>query len=144
LILVVCPNVLAEYGLRPPVRLKVKCSKAFHLCVPQLSDPYALSDHANSCHSIAGSCLVAPTEGCTPNVRGGLIRLWLYKENKKLRDLKKMYLLYIFSPRAPHTHNFVVLTSLTHPRKPLLVVLQIGKAKDLSAPLRITGETSFP
>jgi hypothetical protein len=28
------------------------------------------------------------------------------------------------------------LTSLTHPRKSLLVVLQIGKAKDLSAPLR--------
>jgi hypothetical protein len=33
-------------------------------------------------------------------------------------------------------HDFVVLTSLTHPRKILLVVLQIGKAKDLSAPLR--------
>jgi hypothetical protein len=32
--------------------------------------------------------------------------------------------------------SFVVLTSLTHPRKILLVVLQIGKAKDLSAPLR--------
>jgi hypothetical protein len=35
-----------------------------------------------------------------------------------------------------HTHDFVVLTSLTHPRKILLVVLRIGKAKDLSAPLR--------
>jgi hypothetical protein len=43
-----------------------------------------------------------------------------------------MYLLYIFS-RAPHTNDFVILTSLTHPRKILLVVLEIGKAKYLSA-----------
>jgi hypothetical protein len=35
------------------------------------------------------------------------------------------------------THDFVVLTFLTHPRKILLIVLQIGKAKDLSASLRI-------
>jgi hypothetical protein len=42
---------------------------------------------------------------------------------------------YIFLPQL-HTHyDFVVPTSLTHPRKILLVVLQIGKAKDLSAPL---------
>jgi hypothetical protein len=41
-----------------------------------------------------------------------------------------------YSSRAPYTYDFVVLTSLTHPRKILLVVLQIGKAKDLSAPLR--------
>jgi hypothetical protein len=44
--------------------------------------------------------------------------------------------MYLYSPRAPHTYDFVVLTSLTHPRKILLVVLEIGKAKDLSAPLR--------
>jgi hypothetical protein len=48
-----------------------------------------------------------------------------------------MYLLYIFPlSRAPHTYGFVVLTSLTHPRKIFLVVLQIRKAKYLSAPLR--------
>jgi hypothetical protein len=46
-----------------------------------------------------------------------------------------MYLLYIL--------YFVVLTSFAHPRKIILVVLQIGKyeiekAKDLSAPLRIS------
>jgi hypothetical protein len=34
-----------------------------------------------------------------------------------------MYLLYTF-PQAPHAYDFVVLTSLTHPRKILLVVLQ--------------------
>jgi hypothetical protein len=39
-------------------------------------------------------------------------------------------------------YDFVVLTSLTYPRKIVLVVLQIGKwkigeAKDLSAPLRV-------
>jgi hypothetical protein len=49
-----------------------------------------------------------------------------------------MYSLYIF-PLTSHTYDFVVLTSLTHPRKVLLVVLkigkyEIGKAKDLSAP----------
>jgi hypothetical protein len=38
-------------------------------------------------------------------------------------------------PGAPHTYDFVVVTSLTRLRKILLVVLQIGKAKDLSAPL---------
>jgi hypothetical protein len=37
---------------------------------------------------------------------------------------------------AAHTYDFIVLTSLTHPRNILLVVLQIRKAKDLSAPLR--------
>jgi hypothetical protein len=37
-------------------------------------------------------------------------------------------------PWAPHTY-FIVLTSVTHPRKFLLVVLETGKAKDLSAPL---------
>jgi hypothetical protein len=40
------------------------------------------------------------------------------------------------SPWAPHTYDFAVLTSLTHPRKLILFVLQIGKAKNLSAPLR--------
>jgi hypothetical protein len=35
-----------------------------------------------------------------------------------------------------YTYDFVVLTCLTHPRKILLVVLQIGKAEDLSAALR--------
>jgi hypothetical protein len=39
-------------------------------------------------------------------------------------------------PWAPHTYDFVVITSLTYPKKILLVVLQIGKVKDLSAPLR--------
>jgi hypothetical protein len=43
-----------------------------------------------------------------PYVRGGLISLWLYKE-KKLRDWKKMYLLYIFPP-PPELHTF--MTSL--------------------------------
>jgi hypothetical protein len=38
---------------------------------------------------------------------GELISLWLYKENNKLRDWEKMYLLYIFPPEL-HT----LLTSL--------------------------------
>jgi hypothetical protein len=67
-----------------------------------------------------------------PYIRGGLISLWLYKGNK-LRDCKNC--IYISPPWAPHTYDFVVLTSLTYPRKIILVMLQIGKAKDLSAPL---------
>jgi hypothetical protein len=70
------------------------------------------------------------------STRGGLISLWLYKGNYKLRDWKNVFTLYI-PPWAPHTYCFVVLTSLTHPRKIILFVLQIGKAKDLSAPLSI-------
>jgi hypothetical protein len=36
--------------------------------------------------------------------------------------------MYLHSPSsAPHTYDFLVLTSLTHPRKIILVVLQIGK-----------------
>jgi hypothetical protein len=59
--------------------------------------------------------------------------------------LKKMYLLYILPLWAPHTYDFIVLTSLTHQRKIILVVLQIGKAKDLSAPrIEPCPSTSFP
>jgi hypothetical protein len=50
---------------------------------------------------------------------------------------KNVFTLHI-PPWAPYTYDFVVLFSLTRPRKILLVVLQIGKAKDLSAPLRST------
>jgi hypothetical protein len=47
-----------------------------------------------------------------------------------------MYSLYIF-PLSSTTYDFVVLTSLIHPGKILVAVLQTGIAKDLSAPLRI-------
>jgi hypothetical protein len=59
----------------------------------------------------------------------GVISLWLCKENNKLRDWKNIFTLHI-PAWAPYTYDFVVLTSLTHPRKILSVVLQIGKAKD--------------
>jgi trehalose-6-phosphate synthase len=55
-----------------------------------------------------------------------------------------MYLVYISPlPRPARTYDFIVLTSLTHPNNILLVVLQIGKqeigkAKDLSAPICIS------
>jgi hypothetical protein len=38
---------------------------------------------------------------------------------------------------APYIYDLVVLTSLTHPREVILAELQIGKAKDLSPPLRV-------
>jgi hypothetical protein len=57
----------------------------------------------------------------------GLISLWFYKENNNLRDWKKnVFTLYI-PPWTPHTYDFVVLISLTHPKKILLVLLQIEK-----------------
>jgi hypothetical protein len=66
---------------------------------------------------------------------GGADKSLVYKENNKLQNCKNVFTLHN-PPWAPHTYDFVVLGSLTHPRKILLVVLQIGKAKDLSAPLR--------
>jgi hypothetical protein len=42
-----------------------------------------------------------PLANRSHNTKGGLVSLWLYKENNKLRDLK-MYLLYIFPPEL-HT-----------------------------------------
>jgi hypothetical protein len=58
---------------------------------------------------------------------GELISLWLYKGNKQAPGLKKnVFTLYI-TARALLTDDFIVPTSLTHPRKILLVVLQIGK-----------------
>jgi hypothetical protein len=56
-------------------------------------------------------------------IRVGLLSLWLYKENKLCNWKKKTQLLYIFSLWAPHTYDFVVVTSLTHPRKIILFVL---------------------
>jgi hypothetical protein len=46
-----------------------------------------------------------------PEMRGGLINLWLYKENNKLRDWIDIFTLHI-TPWAPHTYDFVVLISL--------------------------------
>jgi hypothetical protein len=37
--------------------------------------------------------------------------------------------MYIFPLSSTHTYDFVVLTSLTHPRKILLIVLQIKNRK---------------
>jgi hypothetical protein len=55
---------------------------------------------------------------------GGLISLWLYQENKKLRNWQNLFTLHILLWIA-HTYDFVVLTSLTHPRKFWGVLLQI-------------------
>jgi hypothetical protein len=56
---------------------------------------------------------------------GGLVSLWLYKTTSYGIE-KDVFTLHIPS-WAPHTYDFVVLTSLTHPRKIILFVLQIGK-----------------
>jgi hypothetical protein len=61
------------------------------------------------------------------HLRGGLISLWLNKENNKLRDWKENVFTLHIPPWDPHIYDFVVLTSLTHPRKFILAVLQIRK-----------------
>jgi hypothetical protein len=66
--------------------------------------------------SVGHSCTALPPKF----YEGELISLWLYKENNKLQ-IEKMYIY------MPHTYVFVVQTSLTDPRKIILVVLQIGK-----------------
>jgi hypothetical protein len=45
-------------------------------------------------------------------------------KKQEATGLKNIFTLYIH-PSAPHTYDFDVLTSITHPRKITLVVLQI-------------------
>jgi hypothetical protein len=73
-----------------------------------------------------------------PYTRGGLISLWLYKENNKLRDWKNVFTLHI-PPWAPYTYDFLVLNSSAQPKKSFGCAAnkKIRKAKDLSAPLRL-------
>jgi hypothetical protein len=52
----------------------------------------------------------------------GLISIWLYK--KTSYGIEKKYICCTYSPSAPHSYDFVVLTSLTYPRKLFVVVLQ--------------------
>jgi hypothetical protein len=58
-------------------------------------------------------------------LRRGADKSLAYKENNKLRIRKNVFTLHI-PLWAPHTYGFVVLTSLNHPRKNLLFVLQVG------------------
>jgi hypothetical protein len=79
---------------------------------------------AQLCRSISNFIITSATELAfyisdntkiiTLYLRGGLISLGLYKENK-LRDWKNVFTLHI-PPWAPYTYDFVVATSLTHPR----------------------------
>jgi hypothetical protein len=58
------------------------------------------------------------------HIRGEAGKSLVCKEDNKLRDWKNVFTLDI--PLELHT-LMTVLTSLTHPRKILLVVLQTGK-----------------
>jgi hypothetical protein len=69
------------------------------------------------------------------------------EKNHKVTGLKK-YIYSTYSHWSPHTYDFVVLTSWTHPRNILLIVLQIGKqevgkAIYLSASLRTKNTNSL-
>jgi hypothetical protein len=63
--------------------------------------------------------------GHTPYTKGA-DKSWTLWRKQQATELKKCTY-FTYSPWAPHTYDFVVLTSLTYPRKILLVVLQIGK-----------------
>jgi hypothetical protein len=70
--------------------------------------------------------------------KGGWYAFGFLKKITRYGIEKNVFTLHI-PPWAPHTYDFVVLTSLTHPRKILLLVLQIGKyeiekTKDLPHP----------
>jgi hypothetical protein len=57
---------------------------------------------------------------------GGLISLWLYKENYKLRHWKNLFTLYIHPLSS--THLWLRCSNFFNPsKKILLVVLQRGK-----------------
>jgi hypothetical protein len=71
----------------------------------------------------------------------GLISLWIYKENT-LQDWKICFY-FTYSPLSSTHLQFCCSNFFIPPRKILLVVLQIGKVKDLSAPLHIPTRTKF-
>jgi hypothetical protein len=72
---------------------------------------------------------------CCTCYEGGWQVFGFIKKTTSYGIEKNVFTLHI-PPWAPQTYDFVVLTSLTHPRKILLFVLHIGKSKYLSAPLR--------
>jgi hypothetical protein len=79
------------------------------------SSAFRVGRHCGTLHAYKGEA----HEKCRfdlPEIRGALISLWLYKENNKLRDWKNVFTLHI-PPWSPHTYDFVVPNSLTHPRK---------------------------
>jgi hypothetical protein len=85
------------------------------------------------------SCLACNNSALTSQYeRGGLISLWLYKESNKLRDWKKC----IYSTYCPlsSTHLWLRCYNFFNPTKKnsfgCASNKKIGKAKDLSAPLR--------
>jgi hypothetical protein len=81
--------------------------------------------------------LLLRIRGAISPLRGGLISLWLYKENNKLRDWKKC----IYSTYSPlsSTHLWLRCSNFFNPSKkdsfPCAANRKIGKAKDLSAAL---------
>jgi hypothetical protein len=71
--------------------------------------------------------LGCPTiHGASMDVRRGA-KVFGFIKKTTSHGIENMYLFYIFPLSSTHTYDFVVLTSLTHSRKILLVVLQIGK-----------------
>jgi hypothetical protein len=81
---------------------------------------------------------MTPRVGVIYALRGGADKSLALKKTSEGIGKKFIYSTYPPPPGLhTHTYGFVVLTSLTWRRNFLLVVLEIGKAKDLSALLRI-------
>jgi hypothetical protein len=60
-------------------------------------------------------------------LQGGADKVFSFIKKTTSYGIEKKCIYSTYPPSSPHTYDFVVLTSLTHPRKILLVVLQIGK-----------------
>jgi hypothetical protein len=144
-------NIVSSYKRRTQVGERsvtaTKCRKFLHKIVTRWHTrifvsgvgitmvKFILKVHFVSCHNLVGqgnkkkaNCNL-PQTWCWQHWRKHRIRMgliYINKENKKLRDWKEC-IYSTYSPCAPHTYDFVVLTSLTHPRKILLVALQIGR-----------------
>jgi hypothetical protein len=76
----------------------------------------ATSDRTFSSSQYIASQMKGENVHALIEIRRGLISLLLYKEYNKLRNWKNIFTLHI-PLWAPHTDDFVVLTSLTHPRR---------------------------
>jgi hypothetical protein len=76
-------------------------------------------------------------------MRGSDMSFGFIEKTTSYRTEKNVFTLHIL--RAPHAYDFVVLTSLTHPRKILLVVLQNRKSQRLlSTPTHVTDNNGAP
>jgi hypothetical protein len=98
-------------------------------CITALADDFILAHSQRKFTKLQISftvCQSVRNNSRTANHMRGADKCLALKRKQQVTGLKKC-IYSTYSPRAPHTYDFVVLTSLTHSRNILLVVLQIEK-----------------